>query len=301
MINKKYTLTIGIPAYNEEANIGYLIKDILKQMQSKFVLEKIIISSDGSSDKTVEIASSFKNKIIEVLDNKDRGGQKVRQNQVIKLCKSDILVLLNADIALEDEFFIEKLISPILTTKADLVSSKVLPIHTKHIFEKILYIGIKTRDAIFENYNDADNVYTCHGAARALSKKLYTKFNFFDSVGEDAYSYFYAKTNNYVYKYAKNAVCLLKLPEKISDHEKQSIRFSQSKAKMAMLFGENYVQSQYKIPRAIKLKETFISLLKSPFYTTMYLIINTYTSFKSLTQKEISNMWEVSVTSKSLR
>jgi len=52
-------ITIGIPAYNEEKNIGNLLNDILNQKLEHNILEKILVISDNSTDKTDEIVSSF--------------------------------------------------------------------------------------------------------------------------------------------------------------------------------------------------------------------------------------------------
>ena len=52
--NQKPTIEIGIPALNEEANIGYLIESLLKQDKSGYELKRILVSSDGSTDRTVE-------------------------------------------------------------------------------------------------------------------------------------------------------------------------------------------------------------------------------------------------------
>ena len=42
---KSLAVTIGIPAYNEEANIAFLLEDILKQRQETFQLKKILVIS----------------------------------------------------------------------------------------------------------------------------------------------------------------------------------------------------------------------------------------------------------------
>ena len=56
---RKPTVTIGIPAYNESANIGRLINDVLGQKQNHFRLAKIIVVSDCSSDATVSIVKKI--------------------------------------------------------------------------------------------------------------------------------------------------------------------------------------------------------------------------------------------------
>src|ERR1041385_4839945 len=95
----KPNILIGIPAYNEEANIGELLKHILSQRQINFNISKIIVISDGSTDKTVAIVSKFKNKKITLINYKKRKGQISRQNEIIKMmAKNDeFLLLFEAD------------------------------------------------------------------------------------------------------------------------------------------------------------------------------------------------------------
>lgn len=48
---KKLSVSVGIPAYNEEQNIASLIFGILKQKVNNITLKEIIVISDGSTDK----------------------------------------------------------------------------------------------------------------------------------------------------------------------------------------------------------------------------------------------------------
>jgi len=87
MKSKKLTVTIGIPAFNEEANIGFLLKDVLMQKTNSFKLTNILVSSDGSTDKTKFIVEAFKDKRIKLLANIERKGQSYRQNQIMNISK----------------------------------------------------------------------------------------------------------------------------------------------------------------------------------------------------------------------
>jgi glycosyltransferase involved in cell wall biosynthesis len=70
----KPTVTIGIPAFNEEANIAHILKALLKQDTSKYILEKIIVSSDASEDNTNAIVKSLKSPLIDLIENTKRDG-----------------------------------------------------------------------------------------------------------------------------------------------------------------------------------------------------------------------------------
>ena len=67
MKNKKssgdLTITIAICALNEEANIGKLLDSIMIQEEEGYKLEKILVISDGLTDRKVEIEKKFRQKI----------------------------------------------------------------------------------------------------------------------------------------------------------------------------------------------------------------------------------------------
>lgn len=300
-MNNKPTVTIGIPAYNEEANIGYLLNELLGQKQEGYEIEKIIVASDGGNDKTNEIVSEFKGNGVKLIRGRSRKGAPIRQNQIIKLCNSDILVLLNADIAIYDEYFLGRLIAPIIKHGADLVSGSLIPTAPKTLTEKILYVSFLFKKSMYEKYNGGRNVYTCYGAVRAFSKRLYKGFKFGNFAAEDAYSYFYCNMLGFKYFYAKEAQAYFKLPDNIRDHEKQSVRFFYSKKKFSQEFGKKFVEAEYKLPFISGVLIFMKYLIKHPINFTFYLFIVALMRIKSFFAKDITGMWQISPSSKVLR
>lgn len=299
-MKKNKTVTIGIPALNEEANIKHLLLDILAQKINDFYLEKIIVSSDGSNDNTVKLARSIKNKKIKVIDNHNRLGQGARQNQIIKTCKSDVLVLLNADIRITDKEFLSKLIDPIIKSQADLTSSKLNPTKPRNLFETIMSVSDDYKNTVFANLNNGDNLHNCHGGARAFSKRLYSEFRFKRSVAEDAYSYLFCLKKGYVFKYVDDCSVFYTLPNNLTDHIKRSERYFNSEQILSHEFGHNFIHKQYKLPLAPFFIEFLRYLIKYPFIMPTYLFITLYIKFCSLIPKreEVSDTWYVSKSTK---
>lgn len=300
-MKNKITITIGIPAFNEEANIGFLMEEILNQVTDNVAIEQIIVSSDGSTDNTIPILRKINDKRIIVLDNKDRKGQSYRQNQIITQCTSDVLILLNADIMLNDQKFIEKLVSPILYSKGDLVSSNLDILSSKKFIENVFAIGYKAKNYLFESLNNGKNLYTCHGAARAFSKRLYKTFRFKDSIGEDAYSYLYCIYNGYKYAYVNNATAYIRYASNIGDHNKQSIRFMESQNKFLKEFGTEFIQKNYHIPKKLIAITGIQFVIKYPVYMFAYVAIQAYTRMLNLGAHKTQDTWEISKSSKNLR
>jgi len=93
-------ITMIITAYNEEIKIENKIKNTLAIQYPKNMI-KIIIASDGSNDRTVEIAKTYEKDGIEVLIIEKRAGKENAQKEAVKIAKGDILVFTDVATMLE--------------------------------------------------------------------------------------------------------------------------------------------------------------------------------------------------------
>ena len=297
----KPTVTIGIPAYNEEANIGFLIESLLAQKFHGFIFKDIVVFSDGSNDKTVYEVERFNSKKIKVIENKKRRGKAFGQNRIFKISDSDILLILDADILIKDVNFVSKLVDPIIKKRVDLTSVRAVELPQTSFLEKALAISMKIKFSVFEKYKDGNNVYTCRGPARVFSKRLYKKIFFKESIGEDAFSYLYCIKNGYKYSYVKNTCLYYKLPSSLKDHRKQSVRFYQSQKKLYGIFGENFVKSEFHYPINLSILFTLKFSLRYPVYCLFYAFVNLYTRLASILDPDTKGKWEISESSKILK
>lgn len=72
------SLSVIIPAYNEEENIGWVIRDTLKKLPKYFKNFEIIVVDDGSRDKTGKIVDKLKvtSKFVKVIHQANGGYSK---------------------------------------------------------------------------------------------------------------------------------------------------------------------------------------------------------------------------------
>lgn len=237
------TLTVGIPTFNESANIKRLLQSLLDQQVSGFVLDRIIVSDDNSTDGTQKIVLGIKNDKILLLKNKNQGGIAKRLNQVFGNCKSDYLLILNGDVVVKDDTLLKKMVSISAKNKLDLLAGDLKEIASKNLISQSLLVARKAKDLIYESASDGDNWYTCHGPIRLFSKKLYSKLRLPFGVGEDMYSYYFCKKHGYKYGYTKTVSVYFKQPETLRDHIKQSTRFNDSQKLIEKEFGHDFVSS----------------------------------------------------------
>lgn len=296
----KLSLTIGISALNEEGNIGYLVQSLLKQKFDNIKLDKIIVQSDGSTDKTSEIVRSIKSAKVHLIDNKKRAGLAHRYNQLIKLTNSDVLVLLNADILPKNDNFIKNLVAPVVTGKADMTAAKIEPVKPSNFFENMIAVSMQLKDEVFDQLNKGDNIYTCHGPARAFNKAAYSKMRFPDSVGEDAFSYLYVVSKGLKFKYVKNSVAIYKLPDNFKDHRKQSVRFQHSITRFQPHFDSQFIERQYMIDYPQLAKTTLKYCMKYPLEMISYLVLTGYLKVDSMVSGPTANQFQTASSSKVL-
>jgi hypothetical protein len=134
------------------------------------------------------------------------------------------------------------------------------------------------KEITFSNTNDGDNVYTCHGPARAFSKIFYKKMKLKFSYGEDMYSYLFSAQSGNKYHYVKNTHIYYQSPKTFSDHFKQSQRFRISIKIMSDIFGEEFIQNNFKINTSKGLKTFIKRLSTNPVYLILYLLLNVFIS-----------------------
>src|SRR3989344_251788 len=177
-MKNKLSITIGIPAYNEEKNITNLLLDISKQGRRNFILDKIILLSDGSTDNTVLKAKQIKEPKLIILHNQKRMGKHFSLDKIIENTNSDVLIIFDADIRIPDKNLIADLIAPIYKNYADLVAVKIEEMPPQTLVQKLLFASMKYKKYMYETFRGGDNVYACYGKARAFSKRLYSVLSF---------------------------------------------------------------------------------------------------------------------------
>jgi cellulose synthase/poly-beta-1,6-N-acetylglucosamine synthase-like glycosyltransferase len=96
-------VSIIIAAYQEEKTIQRRIENLLSLDYPKDKLE-IIVASDGSTDRTVEIARQFENEGIKVLDFKENRGRAAVHNSAAKIAKGEIFIFTDAETEFQNDF-----------------------------------------------------------------------------------------------------------------------------------------------------------------------------------------------------
>ena len=166
-------LTIGIPAYNEEAKISAIITKLKK------IANRIIVCNDGSSDLTGEIAQQLGAIVINHNTNLGYGAALKSIFLKAKSLDSEILVTFDADgqHRIED---IEKVIEPIISNRADIVIGSRFLDHSHEHIPPYRKIGIKAITRV-TNISTNTNLTDSQSGFRAYNKKALSEITLSDS------------------------------------------------------------------------------------------------------------------------
>lgn len=95
------TISVVIPAFNEEKYIGKCLKSVLKAAPKELL--EIIVVDNGSSDDTVAVARRHKN--VTVLTERKKGPSAARQRGLLA-AKGDIVAFIDADTVIPMNWFV---------------------------------------------------------------------------------------------------------------------------------------------------------------------------------------------------
>ena len=165
-------ITIGIPAFNEEKNIGKVIITLKK------ITNHIIVCDDGSSDLTREIAEGLGAKVISHKKNMGYGEAIKSIFNEAKKNETDILVTFDADGQHRPED-IMSLTKPIIDQQAEVViGSRFLKNKTN--MPKYREIGVKILTKV-TNMSIKENLTDSQSGLRAYQKKVLQNISLTDS------------------------------------------------------------------------------------------------------------------------
>lgn len=290
------TVSVGIPAYNEGANITHLLRSLLAQKNRGFKLKEILVISDGSNDDTVRFARSINDKRIVVIDGRNRLGKSARLQTIFRNFKADVLFLMDADIAITNDLLFAKILRGTNLQKAGLVSVNATPLPADSLFEKIIEVGVDVMKDIRANWRDGRNYLPYKGCFLAMHKDLVNVTSMpAEVVSNDSYLYFNALSKGFMPQYLNEVVMYYRSPGSLGDHIKQSSRHVGSREEMAKYFNLNW-DHEYSIPVKTFVKSVLKAFIKQPVLLPAYLGVSFYGRFRK--QTNVTALWSVAYSTK---
>lgn len=100
-----------IPAYNEEETIA----DVVRAVREAPIVHEVIVVSDGSTDATAQNAAAAGARVIELEENRGKGGAMAVG---VQQSRGEILLFLDGDLVGLTPAHVEELVRPVLKGKA---------------------------------------------------------------------------------------------------------------------------------------------------------------------------------------
>lgn len=300
---KNITLTIGIPAFNEEHNIESFLLSLFQQKFRKVKLDHIYVYSDSSSDRTNKIVKNLAKNypVIKLIEGRSRKGKYYRVNQLFALNKSDVLVILDADIALVGDTFMETLAKAAIADRSALmVSAHVDLIRSKGFIAKVLHTSFVMWDYIRLNVPGGDSANNFHGAATAYTYAFTSSTTIPEGLSDPHLYIYLAAKKREGFRYCFGAKILQYPPRTMEDLKKILNRsIGKRDPKLEKIFGEAMIRKVHIVSKKARLKGIWQTLKKYPFYTPLAILMNIYIS-RFLTTKKVktSPIWDITHSTK---
>ncbi len=127
--------SIGVMAYNEEANIARTLRAVLAQSGPSVHIQEVIVVASGCTDRTVSIVAELacvESRLVLCVQEK-REGKASAVNLFLKKARSPLLILLGADVIPTERAF-EHLCVPFCNPAVGMVGGRPIPINDPRTF-----------------------------------------------------------------------------------------------------------------------------------------------------------------------
>src|SRR5437667_4187300 len=127
--------SVGIMAYNEEANIGRTLRAVLAQQGPSVRLDEVIVVASGCTDRTVPIVAdiALQESRVRLCIQEKREGKASAINQFLKEATSEVAILIGADV-LPETSALEYLCAPFKNPKIGMVGGCPVPVNDPATF-----------------------------------------------------------------------------------------------------------------------------------------------------------------------
>ncbi len=302
---KKITLTIGVPAYNEEANIKNLLLSFYKQAHKNYNIQKIIVALDGCTDNSykqvLNIAKAHSE--IEIINDKKRRGKAYRLNQIYKKTTTPFLLSVDADLLPKNTLMIDSMVNEFLKNpKLNIVGARFIPIPQKTFIGKISNISYQSFEDAVLKLKNGNNIYSLMGGCHMVNMSLGKNVRFpKGTISDQNYLYMKAiKDRPGSYTVSKNSEIYMKTVSTLKDWRILGVRStSTDKESVYKFFGED-ARKEYYMPKKLFAQSLMKYFVLHPVLTFSSILMNIYIrTFPYMATEPENGIWITTISSKS--
>lgn len=202
------TVSIIIPAYNEEKSIGKTIESALSLSYPREKLE-IIVVDDGSKDKTLELAKKYENskKFPVRVFTKKNGGKGSALNLGISKAKNEIIISMDADTFVHADA-LKKMIAHFYSDDVVSVTPSMGIYKPKSLLQRVQHIEYYTGNFLRKSFAIVNSIHITPGAFSAYRKSFFEKYGGYQegNITEDLEIALRIQKHDYIIENAPEAV-----------------------------------------------------------------------------------------------
>jgi len=217
------SITVMIPAYNEEKVISRTIETVL---EASYPNKEILIIDDGSSDRTQQIAQSYASKGVKVI-RRPNGGKATALNHGLLFARGDIIVIVDADCQICKNTLIE-LVQPFLNPEVAAVAGNIKVLNRRNILTKCQALEYIAGINLYRRALDVfGSVAVVPGALGAYRRDAIEGSGFYDSdtLVEDFDITMKALKTGKVVQASSSSISYTEAPQAVGEFIKQRLRW----------------------------------------------------------------------------
>jgi cellulose synthase/poly-beta-1,6-N-acetylglucosamine synthase-like glycosyltransferase len=173
------SVSVLIPAYNEEKNIERVVKSILRVDYPKGKLEVIVIN-DASTDRTRKIAEKLtRNEKVRLLNNRVNRGKAYSLNRGLKLARHELIACIDADSVVERDI-LKKMVSRFEDPRVASTTPALKVLKPKNFIEKIQFAEYLLNIFLRKSLAFIDSIHVTPGVFSIYRKTVLKKLGGFD-------------------------------------------------------------------------------------------------------------------------
>ncbi len=225
------TCSIGITAYNEEANIGKLLQLILDQRLQTVAISEIIVVASGCTDHTEEIVREFarRDSRIRLLVQPQREGKASAMNLFIREARENVLILCSADLQPSLDA-VEQLIAPFADPEVAMTGCHPVPVNNPNSF---MGFAVHLQWRLHHELNMAGGF---KGGEMVGFRRVFARIPYHTAVDEASVEPI-VRGQGYKVQYCPQAIVYNKGPETVADFIRQRRRIYAGHLDLANLLG----------------------------------------------------------------
>lgn len=210
------TVSIIIPAYNEEKSIEKTIESVLASDYPREKLE-IIFVNDGSKDKTYELAKKYKAKNVKIL-TKENGGKGTALNFGLKKASGEIVFSMDADTFIGKNC-VKEMVRYFKNPNVMCVAPSMLIHEPKGILQRVQQAEYLFGLFIRKAFTSVNAVHVTPGAFSAYRKTFFDKHGDYDegNITEDLEMSLRIQYNGYQIEYSPESPAYTIAPNKLKE------------------------------------------------------------------------------------